>query len=108
MNRQWRHKRIRSKVKGTKVRPRFSVFKSNKYLYAQLIDDSNGVTLAAGDTRKMKSKTRLEGAGKLGKEIAEQASIKKIKQAVFDRGGYKYHGLVKAIADGARKEGLVF
>lgn len=107
-NRKWRHKRIRSKIMGTKVRPRFSIFKSNRYLYVQLIDDGRGVTLAAGDTRKIKSKTKLEGADKLGREIAGQANIKKIKRVVFDRGGYKYHGLIRAIADGARQEGLIF
>lgn len=92
-----RQKRIRSKVSGTALYPRLSVFKSNTMIYAQLIDDESAVTLAAA-----KGKDAL----KVGLDIAEKANKKKIKQAVFDRGGYIYTGKVRALADGARKAGL--
>ncbi len=108
MDRISRHKRIRAKVKGTKDCPRLAVFRSNAFLYAQLIDDETSKTLAFSDTRKFKEgKTRTEKSLALGKEIAKKALDVKIKKVHFDRGGYKYHGSVKAIADGAREGGLL-
>ncbi|OWK27223.1 MAG: 50S ribosomal protein L18 [Parcubacteria group bacterium GW2011_GWA2_38_13b] len=109
LNRKWRHKRIRAKVKGAEERPRFSVFRSNKYLYAQIIDDQASRTLVSGNTKKIKSgRTVLEKAKELGKEMAKKAKDVKIKSVIFDRGGFKYHGKIKAVADGAREEGLSF
>ncbi|MEK7627362.1 MAG: 50S ribosomal protein L18 [Patescibacteria group bacterium] len=109
MNRKWRHKRIRAKVKGAKERPRFSVFRSNKYLYAQIIDDQLSCTLVSGNTKKIKlGRTILEKSKELGKEMAKKAKDVKIKNVTFDRGGFKYHGKIKAVADGAREEGLSF
>ncbi len=103
-----RHGRIRSRIHGTAERPRLSVFKSNKFLYVQLIDDVTGKTLAAASTKDMKEKTMLAKAGGLGKKIAELGKGKKITTIVFDRGGYVYTGRVKAIADAAREGGLIF
>lgn len=109
-----RHKRIRAKVKGTKNCPRFSVFRSNRHISGQLIDDNKRVTLiSASDSEigKKKSKepiTKVELAYQVGELIAQKALKKEIKKAVFDRGGYKYHGRVKAVAEGARKQGLKF
>lgn len=102
-----RHGRIRSRVKGTGIRPRLSIFRSNRYLWAQLIDDETGHTLAAVGTRGV-SGSRTAAAGAAGEKIAGMAVEKKIKAVVFDRGGYRYHGLIKAIAEGARKGGLAF
>lgn len=100
-NRIRRHKRVRALVKGTSEHPRLSVFRSNKRIYAQLIDDVKGETLlSAGDVKK--------SALKIGEDLAKKALSKGIKSVVFDRGGYKYHGLVKALADGARQGGLKF
>ena len=103
-----RHRRIRAKVIGTKERPRLSVFRSNQHIYVQLIDDSKGQTLASFDDRKIKKGKKVEKAKEIGLAIAKKALEKKIKKAVFDRGGYKYHGQVKAVAEGAREGGLVF
>jgi large subunit ribosomal protein L18 len=104
------HKRIRSKLQGTPERPRLAVFRSVAHIYAQVIDDSKGHTLVAASS--------VEGAGKsggnvaaakaIGKSIAERAKEKGIKRVVFDRGGYQYHGRVKALADAAREAGLEF
>lgn len=108
-NRQWRHKRIRAKVKGTKGRPRIFVFRSNKYVYVQFIDDEKGITLLASDTGKIKKgKNQTDKAKELGREIAERAKGIKINKVVFDRGGYKYHGKIKAVAEGLREGGLNF
>lgn len=112
-NRIRRHKRVRAVVKGTTERPRLSVFRSGNHIYAQLIDDTNGVTvLSASDLKEAKSKESLAGkkasAFKVGEILAKEAKNKGIKAVVFDRGGYKYHGRVKALAEGARKEGLIF
>ncbi len=101
-----RRKRIRAKIFGMPEKPRLSIFKSNKYISAQLIDDANGVTLASATSMKMKGKTSLERAKEVGASIAEQAKSKKIQKAVFDRGGYLYTGSVSALADGAREAGL--
>lgn len=100
--------RIRRMVIGTSARPRLSVFRSNKFLYAQLIDDAAGRTLAAASTRGLLGKTMLERAAALGKTIAELSQKQKIQKVVFDRGGYIYTGRIKAVADGARKAGLIF
>lgn len=103
-----RHSRIRSKVKGTSDRPRLSVFRSNKYIYVQLIDDVTSKTLAAADSKNAKGKTLTERAEETGKAIAEAAKGKKVTEVVFDRGGYLYTGSIKALADAARKGGLKF
>ncbi|MEW6549286.1 MAG: 50S ribosomal protein L18 [Spirochaetota bacterium] len=102
---------IRKQVSGTAERPRMSVFKSNIHMYVQVIDDSAGHTLAAASTveKSLKELSRsVEGAGKLGEEIGKRLLEKGIKTVVFDRNGYKYHGIVKAIAEGARKAGITF
>ncbi len=108
--RQRRHKKIRAKVIGTEAKPRLSIFKSNKYIYAQLIDDNKMQTLASFSSNKLKSEkiTMTEKAKKTGKEIARIAKEKKIDTVVFDRGGFVYKGKIKAIADGAREGGLKF
>ena len=107
--RQIRHKRVRSKVFGTGERPRLCVFKSNLHTYAQLIDDGKNKVLAfASDKEAKKGKNPQEKAFEIGKLIAEKAKEKKISKAVFDRGGYLYHGKVKALAEGAREGGLEF
>ena len=103
-----RRKRIRAKISGTAEMPRLSVFKSNMHISAQLINDVKGITLVASHSRNLKGKGTLDKAFVLGKDIAEKAIGKKIKKAVFDRGGYAYTGSVKAIADGARSAGLQF
>ncbi len=102
-----RHARIRAKISGTADVPRLSVFKSNTALYAQLIDDTSGVTLASATSRGTKGKG-LEYAKNLGAEIAKKAEGLKIKKIVFDRGGFIYTGKVKALAEGAREGGLSF
>jgi len=105
------HKRIRSRVSGTQERPRLAVFRSVKHIYAQVIDDQQGHTLvAAGSTEKdLKGKGGNVGGAKLiGKTVAERAKEKGITKVVFDRGGYLYHGRVKALADAAREAGLEF
>jgi len=103
-----RRRRIRAKVSGTAVRPRLSVFRSNKSLYAQLIDDEKSVTLAAASTVSVLGKSAAEKAKAVGQAIAKQAQSKSITNAVFDRGGYLYAGAIKALADGAREGGLRF
>jgi large subunit ribosomal protein L18 len=95
--------RIRGKIKGTKERPRLSVFRSNKHIYAQLIDDVKGETLVAAVRG-----ADIAAAGEAGKSLAVKALKLGIKKVVFDRGGYQYHGRVKALADGAREGGLEF
>lgn len=103
-----RRKRIKAKVFGVSEKPRLSVFRSNKYITAQLIDDSKGVTLASATSKNIKGKSVSEKAKAVGASIAEQAKMKKISKAVFDRGGYLYTGSVSAVADGAREAGLKF
>ena len=103
--------KIRKKISGTAEIPRFAVFKSGKHLYAQLIDDSTGNTLASSSTlKKGKSGTYTsrDNAAELGKAIAAEAQKKKIESVVFDRSGYLYHGKIKSLADGAREAGLKF
>src|SRR5580704_5600775 len=104
------HERIRSRVKGTQQRPRLAVFRSLKHIYAQVIDDAKGHTLAAASSAEEKGKNggNLAGAKAIGKLVAERAKDKGIKAVVFDRGGYLYHGRVKALADAAREAGLEF
>ncbi|ARS37417.1 50S ribosomal protein L18 [Pontibacter actiniarum] len=102
-------KGIRNKISGTSERPRLTVFRSNKAIYVQLVDDTTGVTLAAASSVKLDdAKANIEVAGKVGKAIAEQALAKGINQVVFDRNGYLYHGKVKSLAEGAREAGLKF
>jgi len=102
-----RHNRLRHRITGTAARPRLAVFRSNKFVYAQLIDDVAGTTIAAADSRNEKG-TRLEGAQAVGTTIAKKAADKKITEVVFDRGGFQYIGIVSAVADAARTGGLKF
>ena len=113
-SRQRRHERVRKTVHGTTARPRLSVYKSLSHIYAQIIDDTTGKTIiAASSTEKtvhagLKHCGNIEAAKKVGASIAERALGKNIKLVVFDRGGYQYHGCVKALADAAREKGLGF
>jgi large subunit ribosomal protein L18 len=101
--------RVRSKIFGTALRPRLSVFKSNRYLFAQIINDDLGVTLASAHAKELTTKlTKTEAALALGKKLAEKAKAAKVTQVVFDRGANLYHGRIKALADGAREGGLEF
>lgn len=102
-----RQRRIRAKVSGTATRPRLSVFRSNRAISAQLIDDEKAVTVASASSAKI-SGSSAEKAKAVGKNIADQAKAKQIGTVVFDRGGYLYAGAIKALADGAREGGLKF
>ena len=114
LKKQLRRKKIRSsirkKIRGTVERPRLSVYRSNKDIYAQLIDDTTGTTLASASSRQKdisaQKVTKIEKATLVGRAIAEQAKALGLEISVFDRGGYLYHGRVKAVADGAREGGL--
>jgi len=107
--REIRARRVRSRVTGALERPRLAVFKANRHIYAQLIDDSAGKTLVEASSLKVKSKgKKSEVAKEVGKMLAEKAIAKKIKAVKFDRGGFAYHGRVKALAEGAREGGLEF
>ena len=107
---------MRAKIKGTSDEPRLCVFRSNKHIYAKIIDDNKGVTIASADEKKIKNleqdnsgrKGKIMFAYEIGRLIAKKAIEKKIKKIVFDRAGYKYHGRVKALAEGAREGGLEF
>ena len=106
-----RHVRVRGKISGTPERPRLNVFRSNANMYAQIIDDVNGVTLAAASTLEKDfegAAGNKEAARKVGQLVAERAKAKGIEEVVFDRGGYVYHGRVAALAEGAREGGLNF
>ncbi|MBS7402121.1 MAG: 50S ribosomal protein L18 [Oscillospiraceae bacterium] len=106
-----RHKRVRAKISGTPETPRLDVFRSNAHIYAQIIDDVNGVTLCAASSNEKDFEglgSNCEAATKVGKLVAERAKAKGIETVVFDRGGYIYHGRVKALAEGAREGGLDF
>lgn len=103
-----RHKRIRAKVRGTSSMPRLSVFRSNRYISAQLIDDEKGVTIVSAHSKNVKGKTMMEKSEAVGVMIGDLAKQKKINSVVFDRGGFIYTGNVRALADGARKSGLKF
>jgi len=108
---QLRHWRVRNKLSGTAARPRMSVCFSNQNIHVQFIDDVAGATLASASSleESLKGlKRNLDGAGKLGEEIGKRLKEKNVAAVVFDRNGYKYHGIVKAIADGARKAGITF
>ncbi|KKQ41753.1 MAG: 50S ribosomal protein L18 [Microgenomates group bacterium GW2011_GWC1_37_8] len=116
-SRQIRRKRIRDKVEGTKLQPRLSVFRSNKHIYTQIIDDEKGLTLVSandlelvkkGTSNKAEKISKAVISEKVGELLAEKSLKKKIDKVVFDRSGYKYHGRVKAVAEGARKKGLKF
>ncbi len=110
--RKRRHFRVRNKINGTSERPRLSVFRSSKHIYAQLVDDVNHATLAAASSLEKEAGVEQGGnvaaAQAVGKLIGERGVAKKIEQVVFDRGGYLYHGRVKALAEAAREAGLKF
>ena len=113
--RQKRHYKLRRNLAGTAVRPRLSVFKSNKHIYAQIIDDDTGHTLTSASTvtmaykdTKAESSSNIEAAKAVGAEVARKAKELGIESIVFDRGGYLYHGKIKALADAAREAGLQF
>jgi large subunit ribosomal protein L18 len=112
--RQRRHLKIRSTIKGTSERPRLAVFRSEKHMYAQIIDDTTGTTLVQASTvnkeikEKMSKTWNKKAASEVGKLIAKRAIEKGIKEVVFDRGGFKYHGRVKSLAEAARENGLRF
>ncbi|MBU3925900.1 50S ribosomal protein L18 [Patescibacteria group bacterium] len=111
--RQIRQKRVKAKISGTKERPRLSVFRSNKYIYVQLVNDQTGKKIVHVNEKELNplangKSTKIERSYQLGELLAKKALDNKIKKVVFDRGGYKYHGRVKALADGARKGGLQF
>ena len=109
--RKKRHRRVRSKISGTPERPRLNVFRSEKHIYAQVIDDTAGATLCSASSVEKDfngSGSNKEGARKVGKVVAERAVAKGIQNVVFDRGGYIYHGRVKELAEAAREGGLTF
>ncbi len=109
--RRRRHRRVRSKIVGTADRPRLNVFRSINQIYAQLIDDSQGHSIASAsslDPEMKKAATRVEKARLVGELLGKRAKNNGVKQVVFDRGGYRYHGRVKALAEAARKAGLEF
>ena len=103
-----RHARVRGKISGTAERPRLAVYRSNKNISAQIIDDAKGVTLAAASSNEKDFASNKEAAKKVGMLIAERAKAKGIEAVVFDRGGYIYHGRVSELAEGAREGGLKF
>ncbi len=107
VHREKRRRRVRRKIVGTARRPRLSVYRSNVHIYAQLVDDYAGHTLAAADSREVgEAENRTEAARKVGELVAKKAAEAGIEEAVFDRGGNKYHGRVAALAEGARSGGL--
>jgi large subunit ribosomal protein L18 len=108
-----RLKRVRAKIRGTKKRPRLTVFRSNKYTFAQIIDDEKGITLVAANEKQAlkntsKNQTKTERATAVGEILAKKALKKGIKKVAFDRGHYRYHGRIKALAEAARANGLIF
>lgn len=109
-----RHRKIRDKIAGTPERPRLNVYRSSKNIYAQIIDDVTGTTIASASTKdkeiiaKVTELNKVDAAKVVGAEVAKRAQEKGIKSVVFDRGGYLYHGRVKSLADGARENGLEF
>ncbi len=109
LKRTIRHTRVRSRVSGSAEHPRLAVFKANRHIYAQLIDDQAGKTLAAASSLEVKSKAKKSDIAKeVGKLVAGKAMAKNIKSVSFDRGGFAYHGRIKALAEGAREGGLEF
>lgn len=106
-----RHRKVRAKIQGTDERPRLCVFRSNKHIYAQIIDDKKGRTLVSAsdlEVKDSKKDKKTDLAQKVGQLIAQKAKEKKIKTVLFDRGGFRYHGQIKTLADEARKQGLQF
>lgn len=103
-----RHKKVRKKVTSGENRPRLAVYRSNQHIYAQIIDDLKGMTVVSSSDLKIEGGKKVEKAMKVGEEIAKSALSKKIRRVVFDRGGFRYHGRVAALAAGARKGGLEF
>jgi large subunit ribosomal protein L18 len=105
-----RHRRVRGKIRGTAERPRLAVFRSNRGVFAQLVDDDAGATVASADWLSMRSQqgSKIDQAREVGKSLAAAAKQAGVESCVFDRGGYLYHGRVKALADGAREGGLQF
>ena len=113
MKTKFETRKLRTRSKLLKLRPRLSVYKSNKYISAQIIDDNKGVTLASVGSRSLGKigklgKNGVDTAKEVGIKLAERAKLKKVKLVVFDKGGYQYHGKIKAVADGAREGGLEF
>ena len=111
LNREKRHRKVRAKINGTQDKPRLCIFRSNKHIYAQIIDDDKGFTIVFASDLEVKDSKKVEKinlAQKVGELIANKAKDKKITKVVFDRGGFKYHGRVKSLADAARKQGLEF
>lgn len=111
LERERRHKRVRTKISGTSECPRLCVYRSNSNIYAQVIDDSNGITLVSASTLDKEVKTKKsnkEAAKEVGTLVAKRALEKKIENVVYDRGGYIYHGIVKELAEAAREAGLKF
>ena len=113
--RERRHRRVRGRVSGTPLRPRLNVFRSSAHIYAQVIDDTQGMTLASAGSHEPglreplgEDTTKTQAAAAVGRLVAERARAKGVVRVVFDRGGYLYHGRVKALADGAREAGLEF
>lgn len=108
LGRQRRHKRIRMSIAGTAARPRLSIYKSNRYLHAQIIDDAAGKTLVSGSTKELGKGTKTDTAKQLGQELAKAAKAAGISEVVFDRGGFRYTGRVATLAAAAREGGLTF
>lgn len=109
--RRRRHRRVRKKIYGTAQRPRLAVFRSNRYIYAQVIDDQSGRTLASASSQELELRARsltLETASEVGRAVAERAKEAGVQGVVFDRGGFRFHGRVKALAEAARQHGLEF
>ena len=107
-NRIHRKRRIRAKIKGTAKRPRLAIFRSLLNISVQIINDEKGVTIFAVNSKSLKVKANIDGAKKIGDKVAEECIKNKIKEIVFDRSGYKYHGKIKAIADSVREGGIKF
>jgi large subunit ribosomal protein L18 len=109
-SRNRRHRRVRKKVRGTATRPRLTVFRSSKHIYAQVVDDVSGRTLAAASTMEAESRAgttaNVDAAKGVGKRVGERAKSAGVESVVFDRGGFRYHGRVASVADGAREAGL--
>ena len=106
--RERRHRRIRGRISGTAERPRLAIFRSNKYVYAQVINDEKGVTLASASSKDIKGKAMIEDAKIVGERVAKAAVEKGVRKVVFDRGGFTYSARIKALADAARAGGLEF
>ncbi|MDP3804914.1 MAG: 50S ribosomal protein L18 [Candidatus Omnitrophota bacterium] len=108
LNRIRRHKKVRAKISGTSSKPRIAVFKSNQYIYAQVVDDENGKTLLSVSDMEVKTGNKSDKALKIGETLAARMKEKGLLEAVFDRGGFKFHGRVKSVADGLRSGGIKF